>query len=343
MKHFFWLIILAIWFPAAYAIKVKSIYQAEVPVRSQDAQLREQAIQQAFIQTLNKMSGRTDMEHNATVKAALPEATNDVEEFGYVPSGIVGQPYLLQVQFDPKAMKELLQDAQAPIWDENRPLILVWLTVEGVGQGPDVIDNQSTHQFALLLKKEASQRGLPLLLPMMDLSEINAVSAADIRSKTVAPLQKAATRYNSDGILIGSVITKDKIVSGQWKLVLGANQWDWTLSSDSPAGLVSMLNDKLVKTLSERYAAVQTEDDITSLTLTVKGVAQQEDFENMLRFIRHISLIKQMEIEKVSGDLVVIDVDIEGAQSAFMQEVSVGQHMHLQLENDDELTYVWTR
>jgi hypothetical protein len=328
---------------AAHAVKIKSIYAAEVPVLSQDVKLREQAIQQAFVQTLSKMSGSTAILQNPVIKAALPNATNEVGEFGYVPSGNASLPYVLKVQFDSKAMKKLLREAKEPIWDESRPLVVAWLTVESGGSTPEVLDNQSNNEFAQLLKKEAFKRGLPLMLPIMDLTELNAVTSADIRAKSVGPLQKAAARYHSDGILIGSIDVKNKRLNGHWKLVLGPDQWDWDLSSDSTPELVALLTDKLVNTLAGRYAAIQTEQDSSEVTLVVKGVAEQDDFENMIRFVKRISLIQEMEIENVAGDEVVLHLNIQGAKTALMQEASVGQHLQLQIEKDNKLTYLWVR
>lgn len=344
MKKLIWGILLAgLMQQAAYAIKVKSIYEAEVPVSSQSEQQRAHAIQTAFIQTLNKMSGSADILQNPTIKAALPEAKNQVEEFGYVPSGQPALPFLLKVQFDAKALKKLLRQAKAPIWDENRPLVLVWLSVDLPGHPSEVIDNQSTNEYALLLKKDALQRGLPIMLPMMDITELNQVSAADIRTKSVDLLQKAAERYHADGMLIGNIEPKDKMLTGHWKLILGQDHWDWDLSSESAAGLVGLLNDKLVSTLAGRYASVQTEKVSSSFTLIVKGVDQQDDFENMMHFIKHISLIKEMEVENIKGDEVILHLAVQGAQKAFMQDASVGQHFKLQIEKENELTYLWVR
>jgi hypothetical protein len=329
--------------PAAFAMKVRSIYEGQVLVSSQNEQQRNQAIQEAFIQTLNKMSGSTTMGENPTIKAALPEAKNQVEEFSYAPSGQDGRPFLLKVQFDAKALKKLLRQAKAPIWDENRPLIMVWVAVDNPGHPAEVIDNQSTQEYALLLKKEALQRGLPIMLPMMDIAELNQISAADIRAKALPLLQKATERYHTDGLLMGNIEPKDKMLTGHWKLVLGQDHWDWDLSSETASGLIALLNEKLVNTLAGRYASVQTEKVSSSFTLVVKGVDQQDDFENMMHFMKHISLIKEMEIENITGDAVIMRLDVQGAQKAFMQEASVGQHLKLQIEKENELTYLWVR
>lgn len=343
MKNLIWVVLLIAGVQTGYAMKVKSLYEAEVPVQSQNEQLRNQAIQQAFTQTLSKMSGSTAVLQNQAIQAALPSATNEVEEYAYLPSGIPATPFLLKVKFDAKAMKKLLRQAKEPIWDENRPLVLVWLAVASPGHAVEVVDNQAANEFARLLKKEAFQRGLPILLPMMDLSELNAVSASDIRTQSMASLQKASTRYHADAILIGSIEVKDKLFTGRWKLILGQDHWDWNLSSDTAPGLIELLGNKLVTTLAGRYAAVQTEKISSTFVLVVKGVSEQDDFENLLRFIKHISLIQQMEIENVLGDEVILRLDVQGAQKAFMQEASVGQHLELQIEKENELTYRWVR
>ncbi len=343
MRNLIAVLLLAVWAEVVYAMKIQSIYEAEVPVSSQDERQRAQAIQQAFTQTLNKMSGGGAVLQNPAIQAAMAEAKNKVEEFSYAPSGLPGTPFLLKVKFDPKAMKSLLRQAKEPIWDENRPLILVWLAVENAAHTFEVLDSQSTNEFALVLKKTALQRGLPILLPMMDIAELNGVSTADIRAKSLPPLQKASERYHADGTLVGSIEVKDKLFAGHWRLTLGGNHWDWDLSSETIPGLMQALGNKLVTILAGRYAAVQTETVSSSLVLIVKGIGQQDDYENLLRLIKRISLVRQMEIENVLGDEVILRLDVQGAQQAFMQEASVGQHLQLQIEKENELTYLWVR
>ncbi len=343
MKNVVWVMVLALWVHAASAMKMESIYEAEVPVSSQDEQQRNQAIEQAFIQTLNKISGTADLLQNAAIKAAMPSSQKLVEEFSYLPSGLQATPFFLKVKFDPKSMRKLLRQAKEPIWDKNRPLVLVWLLVELPDHPPEIVDNQSNNEYGLLLKKQALQRGIPLLLPMMDLNELNEVSITDLRSRSLTVLQKASARYNSDGLLIGSIERQDKKLIGHFRLSVGQEQGDWELSGDTAPLLIEALSNKLATTLASRYASVQTEEISSSFLLVVKGISEQEDFENLLRFMKHISLIRQMEVENVLGDEVSFRLEVQGAQQAFMQEASVGQHLKLQMEKENELTYLWMR
>ncbi|HSW71208.1 MAG TPA: DUF2066 domain-containing protein, partial [Gammaproteobacteria bacterium] len=166
------LMLALVWVLPAQAVKTKSIYEAEVPVSSQDAKLRDQAIQQAFVQTLMKMSGSNQILQNPSIRAVLANAGNEVDEFSYLPSQENGLPYILKVRFDAKAMKKILTEAKEPVWGENRSLILLWLTMETPGHAPEILDNQSNQEFAQFIKKEALKRGLPAMLPMMDISEL---------------------------------------------------------------------------------------------------------------------------------------------------------------------------
>jgi len=342
MKKIFWLVILGVLAQTAFAIKLKTLNSAQVPVTAQSDQQKNQAVQQAFVQVLSKMSGSVDILKNPDIKAALPNAQKWVEEYGYVPSGLAATPYFLNVQFDTQAVRKLLRQAGIPIWDANRPLILVWMTVTAKGQLAEVADNHTNNEWVQLLKQAADQRGIPILLPIMDITELNQVSVDEVRAANLGDtLRKASQRYHSDGVLIGSIEQNGPLLQGHWKLIVGDDQWDWNFNGNSAAALIDQLANKMVNTLGERYAAVQTEKASSDLILIIKGIAQHEDFEHVMHFLKHITLIKAMEIENINGDSLILHVNVQGAQTAFMQEASVGQHLKLQLENGQELTYAW--
>ena len=80
MKKIILVLFLVSFFHNAFAVNESSIYQAEVLVASQDEKLKDQAIQKAFVQTLSKLSGNSQLLSNPVIKAALPSAQNAVEE-----------------------------------------------------------------------------------------------------------------------------------------------------------------------------------------------------------------------------------------------------------------------
>lgn len=337
---------------AAYAVKLKSVYVSEVPVVSQDEKLRDKAIQQAFGQTLIKLTGDALILKNPQLKAALATAKNNVDEFGYLPSATPGLPFTLKVEFDSHAIRQLLNKANVPLWGLERPLILVWLSAENANHTAELVDSESNNEWAVSLKQGADQRGLPLFLPMLDITDIKQVSAADIRAMSVATLQKAAERYKADGILIGSIEQKDKLYISHWKLTLGEDQWDWNFINESPAQLLQVMMDKMTATLTGRDREVADAaptsptlpaSSSASITLTVKGVNQRDDVEDLMHFLKDMPQVKELEMENVLGDEVELHLTLQCSQKIFMQDVGVGKHLQLQAESENNLTYVWVR
>lgn len=328
----------------AHAVKMESIYGAEVPVASQNEQLRAKAMQQAFADTLIKASGSSTVLQNPVIKAALPQAKNNAEEFGYVPSNVLSAPFLLKVKFDAEAVKELLRQAKAPLWGENRPLILVWLVIEKADHTVDLVDNSSTNDFVVLLKKRADQRGLPLLLPVMDMTDLNQLSVADVRAMLVPALQKVSLRYHADGLLVGNIQQNDQgVIQSHWKLIVGKDQGEWRFTNSVAKPGIEELIDKIAVMLGGQQTAVLSDQSIATFTLVVKGVAQQEDLHDLMRLMKHIPLIKSLEMGNIMGDKVMMYLTIQGGRQAFMQDAAVEQHLHLELEEGNELTYLWMR
>ena len=59
------------------------------------------------------------------------------------------------------------------------------------------------------LKQTAKERGVPLSLPLMDLTDNVNISTYDVWGRFVEPLRKASTRYGVDNIIGARVYRND--------------------------------------------------------------------------------------------------------------------------------------
>lgn len=109
--------LLMILTPMAQAEIDQSAYQGIVPIASQSPDDLQQAIPQALSQVLTKLSGNPQITQSGKVKNALNQATNMVQSYNYVTNTSPTNPpqtsLMLQVQFYPQAIDELLQQAGA--------------------------------------------------------------------------------------------------------------------------------------------------------------------------------------------------------------------------------------
>ncbi|HVY53566.1 MAG TPA: DUF2066 domain-containing protein [Gammaproteobacteria bacterium] len=329
---------------SAYAFKMASIYTSESPVVNQDNTQRDLAVQKAFSETLVKVSGTPNVLTNPTVKAALSKAQSYVQEYSYLPSPKGTAPFLLKVEFDPNAIQELLSRSGMVVWSDERPLIVAWLlSNENEKHAPELIDNTSMNELAKLLDARAKSRGLPLLLPIMDATDLSQTSIADVQSMSISPLQKASVRYQAEGILVGNIQLINKKLQSRWKLAIGTKTWEWDINGDSASSIIESLIDKIIDVINNHEEKIAATNESYLIGVTVKGIAGQDDLNSLLSYVKHLPMIKKLTIENVSNDEVLLNLVVEGAKQTFMQKIASNQHLKLQLEEENNLTYLWIK
>lgn len=314
---------------SGFAVKVNSLYHARVPVISQSAEERRQAVQTALTQVLIKVSGNNRILDNALIKSHLALAEKLIQEYGYsaVHTPTAPASYLLEIHFDAEGVNQLLRSDNAPIWGQNRPLILAWIECEGSGGPAEIMSSDSLMDVAVLLKQAADQHGLPIIFPMMDVIDLNQISVNDITTMSASTLANAAKRYKSDAILIGRIIQDSQGIHSQWKMVLDNNQWNWNFSGKTMTGVLSAMTDSIMTTLAERYAVITTNTVQMQVTLKVLGVTQQEDFVQLVRYLNHLTPVANAEVMQISGNEVALTISLRGTQQSFMQTLSVGKKL----------------
>lgn len=326
-----------------WAVKMTSLYKAEIPVNSQSDEARVQAVKQGLIQVLIKVSGNPAIEENATIRARLQKAENYLQEYSYESSSLPDTPYLLELHYDVMAVNRLLKNMGAASWGEHRPLILVWLAMTTPEQPAEIVGDEASNDIQSTMKQSAKKYGLPLIFPAMDMADISQVSVENVLSASLPALKKAGMRYKPDAFLIGQVNAKDDFFQGQWQLVLDNNQWSWTLSDKSMANMLTTLLHEISRALAQHYTISLAKVREQWIRLEVTDVAERSDFSSLMQFLKQLTPVEQVQLSKVSGNVVELEVLIRGSIETFQQSATVEQHLNLQSQDPEKnkLVYQW--
>ena len=315
---------------AVCAVRVMTIYQGVVPVASQSVDERNKMASAALSQVLVKVSGSDQVLMSPLIKSQMPSASSLIQAFRYgVPAlPIPGKPYLLQINFDPDTIDKMLRDAKVPTWGQNRPLILMWVEYEAPGKPAEIMTGESLNDIPKLLKQSADARGLPIVFPMMDVTDLNQVSVNDVVTMAVPALLNAAKRYQSDAMIIGRVLpVADGGYSTQWKLVMGHDEWGWNITGKSLSDVMLTLMNHVADALSGRYATIVTNQIQTVASIKVTGVNQQEDVADIINYLKRLPPVADVEVESASGDNVVLTISLRSQIASFVKAVSAGQKL----------------
>jgi hypothetical protein len=312
----------------AGAVRVHSIYQDEVLVASQSSKDKSHALQEALADVFIKVSGNSRvMDSNPNLKVNLIHADQYVQEFSYSSpkDAPKATPYLLFVRFDANAINRLLTEAGTPTWGQNRPLILVWLALQTKDHPLDIVD--SSTDFERLLRQSAKQRGLPMIFPMMDVTDLSLVSINDVTTPVAANLQQASQRYSSSAMLIGSVKQTNTEFSSHWQLVLGTSSWNWDVPGKSLPDVFSGVVDDVADALATRYGLITTGDVLSELTLTISGIKQHADLLSLMKYLQRLTPVSEVQLRSVSGNEIILDLSLHGSRESFVQAAALSKNL----------------
>jgi hypothetical protein len=224
--------------PFIYAIKVDSLYQAEVMVVSQTGDIKEQAVKEGLLQVLIKISGDPYIDQRHAIKKSLKKAEYYVSDYQFLPTTKDSSKYVLRIAYEPNDVNRLLKQAKIVYWGEERPLVFVWLVVTNAQHTTDIISNEAPGDVYANVLHEANKYGLPFIFPMLDVNEVNQISFDD--TTHIAKLMPTiAKRYSPEAILIGDITENENDVQSKWELVMGDHHWNWVIHENTTNAVIS--------------------------------------------------------------------------------------------------------
>jgi len=330
--------------PSALAVKVSSLYQAEISVASQGSDEREQATREGFLQVLMKISGDTQIEKNPLIHSNLKRAEYYVQEFSYFTPSTTASQYILQIHYNVNDINRLLKKAGISSWGQNRPLILVWLAWTDKQDNTEIVGNEeSAINIFADMKRQARNSGLPLIFPMMDVSDMDRITSDNVIEKSLPLLKEASKRYAPDALLIGHIQQYDDTYESDWQFVLNGEQWNWTISDASTKSIASSVIMQISQTLSKRYSVKAIDKISTRLQLEVSNITQRDDLAQLIQYLNQLTPVQQVQLLQVSGSSVKLSVLVKGSSATFQQHASIGQRL-VQIpseSSDNQLIYEW--
>lgn len=325
--------------------ELTGLYSAEVPVAGQDAASRNHAIGEAFQLVLTKVTGREEMAEQQLPPEKIQSASTYVQQYRYrvapLPTDApttASVQRLLQVQFDPQAVNRLLTEQTLPIWGVTRPLVLIWLGIEETGNRHTVMPGQDP-QLTAAIEKTAEERGLPILMPLLDLEDQSRLQAEGLWGKSVAPVREASQRYEPDLILVATFRhTSGPDWYGNWTLLTPQGIADWNSKGmDKKQAAVQGMRE-LADRLAAHYAPVRAGNEPQALRLRITDIRQLSDYERIERFLQNLDSVAQVELQYAEPEAVVFSLQVRGGRESLEREIGLGGLLRPEPNTESQVT-----
>ena len=224
--------------------EVDGLFHTEVTVHSQSREDRNKALREALLMVMSRLTPAKKFAQNPVLTAALDNAAAYVDQYQYVlNSAETGKNslYMLRVTFNKDTLMVLMRSSGLAVWDATRDKILLWLVIEQRGKRA-FLDIDRDLEVEEALQDSAMANGLPLLLPLMDLEEKQAISVNDILASSPDKIMTVSARYGVAAVLSGKLIKRRSCWRSEWALSFNDKSEQWQVPC---AGLKTNLTNAL--------------------------------------------------------------------------------------------------
>lgn len=322
---------------------LQDLFQAEILVPDQSNDNKSLAIKAGFEQVLIRVTGDSLIKKNPYINSNLRRAEYYVQDFNYLLPSPSSAQYLLRIHYNSNDILYLLKKAGLSFWQKNRPLLLAYVIINDQNQTSLIIDNESTNDVFNLLKKQSKNCGLPLIFPVMDMTDVNSISTDEILHMNIPVLKQAAKRYQPDGLLIGNIEQTAKSWTSTWRLVLNENQWDWTTSDTNSENLIATALSQANQFLLKQRMEEEKNKAESWFDLEIVSLVERQDLNNLLIYFKKFSAIKEIVLSEVSDEVVIFKVHLQGPLEAFQKYAALNPSLRLEQSEStsEKIIYQW--
>ncbi|MGQ0656512.1 MAG: DUF2066 domain-containing protein [Chromatiales bacterium] len=321
------LALLAFTAGVAGAATVTGLNEALVPVADRTDKARAEATKEALREVLIKLTGDRNAIRGET-EALIRDAGNYVLQYQYrdLPAQEDGgRPRTaLWVQFDEAALTNALAATGVAPWGSDRPSLLLWLLSE---QGDSGSLTGSEEQSALgeSARFHASRRGIPLVLPLLDLDDTARIAPSDVKRDNVERIRDASARYATRATAT-AVLTDAP--EGGWRgrftLQFGERSSTWLAQGETPDAALGQGMDQFADALAAGAVTARPAGSRESVKLQVEGIETAQQFAQVEEYLRTLSPVESVAVQRLERGRVTFGVVSRGGLPTLRDTVARG-------------------
>ena len=351
------------------ALQVSGLYSQQIPVTNDGEAERNRAFREAFAAVVVKVSGDPRWLENLAIERAIAQAQNYVEATSYISESIqlpledntlpldsdeeqfyTAEQRIISVNFAAALINELLADAGIPVWDDNRPSVLVWMVLQNSAGDREFLTVGSNPEIVKVMQDFAAARGLPIIFPVLDFEDRRSLSENIAWNLDEAAISSASERYGADSILAGRLhFTASGELVGLWQFRF---QEETDVFDGFDSELKSYLYDPLnrITTQLAGYFAILPESiDGDTVRLRIDGIKNLNDYSSLLNYVENLGLVATVSTAEVYGERIELQLSLVGDTRQLYEQIALDRDLlpiYNTLEDSSFATllhYRWTR
>jgi len=314
-----------------------------LPVSDQSNAEFKKALSKGFAEILIRLTGNTTVATLPALQHAAKNAKQYVQYYRYLSAtddDSSSTPLLrLQINFNEQGIRSLLTQANIPIWSEdNRPKTLVWIKTTQ-NNHIEFLSSTIDDQISSAVNSLATQYGLPILLPAMDLQDIQ-LSEHFANQHTQQPypimsnidtLKEFMHRYRVNSLLVGNINenTTSHQWKSQWRLLFMDKMYQWSSTGKSSTDLIEKAFESTINILVNYTSNENKNSGERIIFLHIFSVDNLETYTELSKYITQFNRVKHVSLENLSQTSVIFKLTLTNDTSTgLIQYLNKNQALH---------------
>lgn len=317
--------------PHAFAAIVDGLYDQEIAVQGQGDAERLRAYREGLAAVILKLTGEERWLRSSAVERGIRDAQSYVQEVSYrTSSGPLEQRNFINVRFDRALVDRMLNDAGIPVWDQNRPAVMLWLSVQGADGRRELLSADSEHPLLDIVREFSRLRGVPLLFPLLDLEDRRNLPTDVAWSLDEQAIRQASARYGADAILSGRVLqSPGGELVGLWQFLFRDNVETFDSFERDLKVYADTALERVTAQLATHFGLIKLPQPVR-VTLRVEAVDSAKDYVDLLQYIQGLAVVESASASLLDGSGIELDVSLIGSPFLFTEFISLRRDLQLQ-------------
>ncbi len=346
------------------AVEVKDLYQASVAINSQNTSDRGPALRKALATVMVKVGGEKSVLDNDVIKKSLSDYGSFLSQYQYQQKSLQiadkqgnKKQLFLFASFHAEKINRLFQQANLPLWGSLRPQVLLWL-VDEQGLTRRIISNSSASNLPFMVNEFSDQRGLPIMMPLMDLTDTNQIKLSDVWGRFQQPIKDASSRYLAEAIVVMRISNSSLIAFDysekedidasdcgllcaqprpaeqnyvldwsllDWSLIKGQQKYSQQYQGDDPKALLQQGLADITELIYQRYALSTTSQN--DFIIEVANVESLVTYVEVFDFLSNLSSVKSVTLQSAKGSARRFNLQLLGSTEALLASLKLNKKL----------------
>lgn len=360
-------LILVAWHQPGAALQLTGLYSQQIAVSNESDSERDRAITDALAAVIVKVTGEQRWLENPAIERAIDNALSYVEGISYESKEIelpiednsvaddpanstfytVEQRYI-NVDFAATLIDELLAGADIPVWDSNRPSVLVWMILQTADGERSFLTDAARPEIVQVMQDFAEQRGLPIIFPVMDFQDRRNLSVDVAWDLNEEAISNASQRYDADSILSGRLhFAASGELVGRWKFIFGGETEEFDEYDEKLQAYLYKPLDRITNRLAGYFAINPDTSNQQFVRLRVDGVKNLSAYSALLSYVQNLGLVENVTAAELDGERIELQLGVFGDSRQLFEQIALDRDLlpieSSSISSQSILHYRWTR